>query len=175
MLLPECVHGWTSNHFAYQWACAAIPPSPQLLLLSFFPSFPFYFPPFPPLPHFPLLSNAPCCTIGKLKKQVLMTQANPQYMCMYSDLHILNMQSTTYYLMQAMQKMRSINIKYMYVDSSDYIWPTERTCSTMVASKHWRDTHSMQKKYLSNVLITGESNFDKRNGQEMFNWSEVHS
>ena len=39
-----------------------------------------------------------------------MTQANPQYMCMYSDLHILNMQSTTYYLMQAMQKMRSINI-----------------------------------------------------------------
>ena len=28
---------------------------------------------------------------------------------------------------------------------------------------------------LSNVLITGESNFDERNGQEMFNWSEVHS
>ena len=25
------------------------------------------------------------------------------------------------------------------------------------------------KKYLSNVLITGESNFDERNGQEMFN------
>ena len=28
---------------------------------------------------------------------------------------------------------------------------------------------------LSNVLITGESNFDERNGQEMFNWSELHS
>ena len=26
-----------------------------------------------------------------------------------------------------------------------------------------------------NVLITGESNFDIRNIQEMFNWSEVHS
>ena len=27
---------------------------------------------------------------------------------------------------------------------------------------------------LSNILITVESNFDERNGQEMFNWSEVH-
>ena len=31
------------------------------------------------------------------------------------------------------------------------------------------------REYLSNVLIAGESNFDERNGQEMFNWSEVHS
>ena len=30
------------------------------------------------------------------------------------------------------------------------------------------------KKRLSNVLITGESNFDARIGQEMFNWSDVH-
>ena len=30
-------------------------------------------------------------------------------------------------------------------------------------------------KCLSNVLITGESIFDEKNGQEMFNWSEVHS
>ena len=28
---------------------------------------------------------------------------------------------------------------------------------------------------LSNVLITGESNFDEKNVEEMFNWSEVHS
>ena len=28
---------------------------------------------------------------------------------------------------------------------------------------------------LSYVLITGESNFDEKNVQEMFNWSEVHS
>ena len=28
---------------------------------------------------------------------------------------------------------------------------------------------------LSNVLITGESNFDEKNVKEMFNWSEVHS
>ena len=28
---------------------------------------------------------------------------------------------------------------------------------------------------LSNVLITGESNFDEKNVVEMFNWSEVHS
>ena len=29
---------------------------------------------------------------------------------------------------------------------------------------------------LSNALITGESNFDeKKNVEEMFNWSEVHS
>ena len=28
---------------------------------------------------------------------------------------------------------------------------------------------------LSNVLITGESNFDQKNVQEMFNCSEVHS
>ena len=27
---------------------------------------------------------------------------------------------------------------------------------------------------LSNVLITGESNFDEKNVEEMFNWSEVH-
>ena len=26
-------------------------------------------------------------------------------------------------------------------------------------------------KCLSNILITGESNFDDKNGQEMFNWS----
>ena len=31
------------------------------------------------------------------------------------------------------------------------------------------------KKCLSNVLNTGKSDFDERNGQEMFNWSEVHS
>ena len=28
---------------------------------------------------------------------------------------------------------------------------------------------------LFNVLITGESNFDEKNVEEMFNWSEVHS
>ena len=28
---------------------------------------------------------------------------------------------------------------------------------------------------LSNVLIRGESNFDEKNVEEMFNWSEVHS
>ena len=28
---------------------------------------------------------------------------------------------------------------------------------------------------LSNVLITGETNFDVKNVKEMFNWSEVHS
>ena len=28
---------------------------------------------------------------------------------------------------------------------------------------------------LSNVLITRESNFDEKNVEEMFNWSEVHS
>ena len=28
---------------------------------------------------------------------------------------------------------------------------------------------------LSAVMITGESNFDEKNVQEMFNWSEVHS
>ena len=28
---------------------------------------------------------------------------------------------------------------------------------------------------LSNVLITGESNFDEKNVKEMFNWPEVHS
>jgi hypothetical protein len=28
---------------------------------------------------------------------------------------------------------------------------------------------------LSNVSITGESNFDEKNVDEMFNWSEVHS
>ena len=28
---------------------------------------------------------------------------------------------------------------------------------------------------LSNVLITGESNFDEKNVKEMFSWSEVHS
>ena len=28
---------------------------------------------------------------------------------------------------------------------------------------------------LSNVLISRDSNFDEKNGQEMFNWSEVHS
>ena len=27
---------------------------------------------------------------------------------------------------------------------------------------------------LSNVLITGESNFDEKNVEEIFNWSEVH-
>ena len=38
------------------------------------------------------------------------------------------------------------------------------------------ERHSLNvKKCLSNVLITGESNFDERNGQEIFNWSEVHS
>ena len=28
---------------------------------------------------------------------------------------------------------------------------------------------------LSNVLITGEFNFDEKNVKKMFNWSEVHS
>ena len=38
------------------------------------------------------------------------------------------------------------------------------------------ERHSLNlKKCLSNFLITEESNFDERNGQEMFNWSEVHS
>ena len=37
------------------------------------------------------------------------------------------------------------------------------------------ETLTQLKKCLSNVLITGESNFDERNVQEMFNWSEVHS
>jgi hypothetical protein len=32
-----------------------------------------------------------------------------------------------------------------------------------------------QKMCFSNIVITGETNFDERNGQEMFNWSEVHS
>ena len=35
------------------------------------------------------------------------------------------------------------------------------------------ERHSL-KKCLSNVLITGESNFDVRNSKEMFNWSEDH-
>ena len=36
--------------------------------------------------------------------------------------------------------------------------------------------HSLNlKKSFSDVLITGESNFDDRNVQEMSNWSEVHS
>ena len=38
------------------------------------------------------------------------------------------------------------------------------------------ERHSLNvRKCLSNVLIKGESNFDKKYGQEMFNWSEVHS
>ena len=38
------------------------------------------------------------------------------------------------------------------------------------------ERHSLNvKKCLSNVLITWESNFDERNGQEMFNWPDVHS
>ena len=37
------------------------------------------------------------------------------------------------------------------------------------------ETLTQFKKCLSNVLVTGESNFDARNGQEMFNWSEVNS
>ena len=28
---------------------------------------------------------------------------------------------------------------------------------------------------LSNVLIAGESNFDEKNVEEMFNWSEIYS
>ena len=37
------------------------------------------------------------------------------------------------------------------------------------------ERHSLNvKKCLSNVLITGESNFDEKNGQEMFKWSVVH-
>ena len=49
-----------------------------------------------------------------------MTQANPQYMCMYSDLHILNMQREYYMLSNASYAKNEI-YKYMYVDSSDYI------------------------------------------------------
>ena len=38
------------------------------------------------------------------------------------------------------------------------------------------ERHSLNvKKSLSNVLITGESYFDERNVQEIFNWSEAHS
>ena len=41
----------------------------------------------------------------------------------------------------------------------------------------WKDIFFTLSECLSNVLITGdwESNFDERNGQEMFNWSEFHS
>ena len=38
-----------------------------------------------------------------------------------------------------------------------------------------RETLITLSECLSNVLITRESNFDEKNGQEMFNWSEVHS
>ena len=38
-----------------------------------------------------------------------------------------------------------------------------------------RDTFFTLSECLSNVLISGEYNFDEKNGQEMLNWSEVLS
>ena len=42
-------------------------------------------------------------------------------------------------------------------------------------SKYLRDTFFTLSECLSNVLISGEFNFDEKNGQEMLNWSEVLS